>query len=471
MNLKTANIITLGSILGAAVSFCTVPIITWFFSQEDIGRFSMYQLALNLGMILISLDMHQAYVREYYETEQKEQLLKISLFSGSVVFAIVFLISEVLNFSLSKLLFNIESRVIDVFVLLGIYITFIINILVHVLRMHNFAWAFAFTQVIPKIGYIVVLGVGVYFYKNYNYNFLIYANIFVLLLSLGCLIFFLKKDLYKAIIIKLDRKKLNQMLAFSLPLVFGSLSYWALTSIDRVFLKNLSNYNELAIYAVASTLAGGIGVLVTVFSNLWHPIVYKWMEEGIDSKKVLAINELMVIFICLLWSFVGMFSWIVLYFFPQSYSGVASILVGCIAMPLLYMLSETTTIGIGLTRKTIYAMFATLIALILNISINYFLVEKYGAKATTIASMSAFTLFLILRTEFSSFLWMSLSRWRMYVAVLLYFSITLLIVLEVFSGKINNAFIWFLSLFFVLSLYFTRVKRLFESLRLRDFKW
>ena len=69
MNLKTANIITLGSILGAAVSFCTVPIITWFFSQEDIGRFSMYQLALNLGMVLISLDMHQAYVREYYETE------------------------------------------------------------------------------------------------------------------------------------------------------------------------------------------------------------------------------------------------------------------------------------------------------------------------------------------------------------------------------------------------------------------
>ena len=140
-------------------------------------------------------------------------------------------------------------------------------------------------------------------------------------------------------------------------------------------------------------------------------------------------------------------------------------------MPLLYMLSETTTIGIGLTRKTIYAMFATLTALILNISINYFLVEKYGAKATTIASMSAFALFLILRTEFSSFLWMSLSRWRMYVAVLLYFSITLLTVLGVFSGQMNNAFIWLLSLIFVLLLYFKRVKGLFESLRLRDFQW
>lgn len=471
MNLKTANIITLGSILGAAVSFCTVPIITWFFSQEDIGRFSMYQLALNLGMILISLDMHQAYVREYYETEQKEQLLKISLFSGSVVFVIFFSIFQFLSFSLSELLFNVQSQIIDFFVLLAIYITFIINILIHVLRMHNFAWAFAFTQVIPKVGYILILGVGVYFYKNYNFDMLIYANLFVLFLSLGCLIFFLKQDLYKAIIIKLDREKLKQMLFFSLPLVLGSLSYWTLTSIDRIFLKNLSNYNELAIYAVASTLAGGIGVLVTVFSNLWHPIIYKWVKESIDTKKVLAVNESMVIFICLLWSFIGIFSWIVLYCLPQSYSGVASILVGCVAMPLLYMLSETTTIGIGLTRKTIYAMLATLIALILNIVINYFLVGKYGAKATTIASMSAFTLFLILRTEFSSFLWISFSRWRMYIAVLLYFFITLLTVLDVFNGHMNIAFVWFASLIFVLFLYTARVKRLFESLRLRDFQW
>jgi len=467
MNLKTANIITLGSILGAAVSFCTVPIITWFFSQEDIGRFSMYQLALNLGMILISLDMHQAYVREYYETEQKEQLLKISLFSGSVVFVIVFSIFQFLSFSLSELLFNVKSQIIDFFVLLAIYITFIINILIHVLRMHNFAWAFAFTQVIPKIGYIIILGMGVYFYKNYNFDMLIYSNIFVLFLSLGCLIFFLKQDLYKAIIIKLDREKLKQMLVFSLPLVFGSLSYWALTSIDRIFLKNFSNYNELAIYAVASTLASGIGVLVTVFSNLWHPIVYKWVKEGIDTKKVLAVNELMVVFICLLWSFIGIFSWMVLYFLPQSYSGVASILVGCVAMPLLYMLSETTTIGIGLTRKTIYAMLATLIALILNFLINYFLVGQYGAKATTIASMSAFTLFLILRTEFSAFLWLSFSRWRMYIAVLLYFFITLLTVLDIFNSYMIIVFVWFASLIFVLFLYTARVKSLFESFRLR----
>lgn len=470
MNIKNANIITLGSILGAAVSFCTVPIITWFFSQDDIGRFSMYQLALNLGMILIGVDMHQAYVREYYETEQKEQLLKISLFTGSIVFIIVFVVFEILNFSLSNLLFKINSPILDICILTGVYITFFINILVHVLRMHNFAWAFAFAQVIPKMGYLITIGSVVYYYKSYNFDLLIYANILVLLLTLGCLTFFLKKDIYNAAIIKLDRKKLVKMLAFSLPLLFGSLSYWALTSIDRIFLKNLSSYNELAIYVVASTLAGGVGVIVTVFSNLWHPIVYKWVKEGINIKKVLIINELMVVFICLLWSFIGVISWLTLYFFPKSYNGIESILVGCIAMPLLYMLSETTTIGISLKRKTIYAMLATFTALTLNFLINYFLVEKYGAKGATIASMSAFTIFLILRTEFSSYLWVSFSRWRMYVAILIYYTVTFLVVFEIFNSLKFEIFAWISIMIFTLVLYFQRLVWFLKKVSQRELK-
>ncbi|WP_372375598.1 oligosaccharide flippase family protein [Acinetobacter ursingii] len=180
--------------------------------------------------------------------------------------------------------------------------------------MHNFAWAFAFTQVVPKLGYIVCLISIVYIYKNYNFELLIFTNIFVLSLTVFCLIFFLKDEVLKAIKIKTNLKKLKEMLAFSLPLVFGSLSYWALTSVDRVFLKTFSNFKELALYAVASTLAGGIGVFVTVFSNLWHPIVYKWINKGVDVHKILNVNELMVVLVCLLWSLVGMFSWLSTFF-------------------------------------------------------------------------------------------------------------------------------------------------------------
>lgn len=469
MELKSANIIALGSILGAGFGFLTIPIITWFFSQEDIGRFSIYQVTLNLGMILVTLDLNQAYVREYYETDQKEQLLKIALLSGSFVFLIIMPIL-LNNISISNLIFNINSQIMDFCIYLGIYVMFFINILTHVLRMHNFAWKFAFAQVVPKAGYLLFLGVMLYFFSDYDFENLILVNVLVLSLSLGCLIVFLKDDLYKALIIKLDRLKLKEMLRFSLPLVIGTLSYWALVSIDRFFLKYESTYTELALYSVAATLASGVGVLVTVFSNLWHPIVYKWISEGIDKNKILLVNECMVVVICFLWSLIGVSAWIVVYVFPSVYSDTRFLLVSCVAMPLLYMLSETTTVGIGLSRKTIYSMLASFFALVINITINYLFVKEYGAKAATIASMSAFILFLILRTEFSSFLWVSLPRWKMYFSVLLYYGITFFVVFEKFKTLGVEIFVWIMAFILVLILYSKRINQLFNRFKLREVK-
>ncbi|MEI2513221.1 lipopolysaccharide biosynthesis protein [Acinetobacter soli] len=458
MNIKTANIITLGSILGAGIGFFTIPIITWFFTQEDIGRFSLYQLALNLGMILISLDMHQSYVREYYDSENKAEILRNALIPGTIFFIVIVIFLIVTKISLSNLLFGFDSKLINFLLIIGVYITFIINILVHVIRMYNFAWAFSFAQVVPKLGYILCLISIVYICQNYNFELLIFTNIFVLSLTVFCLLFFLKDEVFKAIKIKTNSKKLKQMLAFSLPLVVGSLSYWALTSIDRIFLKKFSNFEELALYAVASTLAGGVGVFVTVFSNLWHPIVYKWVNEGIDINKVININELMVVLVCILWSLVGMFSWISSFFFPQSYNGVSIILVGCVAMPLLYMLSETTVIGIGLTKKTIYAMIAILMSLFLNIIINYFLISKYGSKAATVASMSAFVLFLILRTEFSSSLWISLPRKKMYFSIFMYYFFTLSVISGFLNNTMYNTIAWLGLLLVVCTMYYKRLR-------------
>ncbi|MCU4418139.1 lipopolysaccharide biosynthesis protein [Acinetobacter bereziniae] len=470
MEFKSANIIALGSILGAGFGFLTIPIITWFFSQEDIGRFSIYQVTLNLGMILITLDLNQAYVREYYEIDQKEQLLKIALLPGSLIFVITIPLLILSNFSISSLIFNINSRLMDFCIYLGIYVMFFINILAHVLRMHNFAWKFAFAQIVPKAGYLLFLGVMLYFFVDYNFEKLILINVFVLSLSLACLALFLKDDLHKALRAKLDIVKLKEMLRFSLPLIIGTLSYWALVSIDRFFLKYESTYNELALYSVAAILASGVGVLVTVFSNLWHPIVYKWISEGIDKEKILLVNECMVVVVCFLWSLIGVFAWSVVYIFPSVYSDTRFLVVSCVAMPLLYMLSETTTVGIGLSRKTIYSMLASFLALIFNMVINYLFVKEYGAKAATIASMSAFTLFLILRTEFSSLLWVSLPRWKMYFSIMLYYVITFFVVFEKFENVGVEILAWIMAFILVLILYSKRISQQFKRFKLREVK-
>ena len=60
MNLNYISSFAIGPIISAAFSLITIPFLTWFFSVEDIGRFTMVQITLGLTVSLLSLAMHQA---------------------------------------------------------------------------------------------------------------------------------------------------------------------------------------------------------------------------------------------------------------------------------------------------------------------------------------------------------------------------------------------------------------------------
>ena len=421
-------------------------------------------------MILIGLDMYQAYVREYYETEQKEVLLKLAFIPGMLLLVVCFVLFQLVDFSISGYFFGQGSQILDNCIFTGVVFLFCINLLSHVLRMQGRGWAFSAPQIIPKLGYLLFLLFMVLLYKERNYIELIITNVFVLFLSTLCFVFILWEDIKKAWAAKYNKIIIKQMLTFSLPLLAGSLAYWALISIDRLILSYFTNFKEVGIYVVATSLAAGVGVFATVFSNLWHPLVYKWVKEGIDPKRIAFINELMVLAVSFLWSLVGFFSWSIEYFFPKQYDGVQYIVVACVAMPLLYMLSETTNVGIGISRKTGYAMITSLVALLVNIVVNCVAVPLHGVKGTALASMMTFISFLILRTEFSSFLWVSLPRGKMYIFLMIYFVLTVMQVFEIFNNIFVSSIAWVLGFVVICVLYFDKISWGFEKVKLRGFK-
>lgn len=377
--------------------------------------------------------MHQAYVREYYEVNEKEILLKLAFLPGIIIFIVYILISQIMDISISKYFLGTESNILDLCIVLGVFFLFIINLFSHVLRMQGKGWSFSATQIIPRLGYLIIVIFIVCFLKEINYQQLIITNVLVLFFSILCFTYILWEEIKQGYKAKYDAIILKKMLSFSFPLLAGSISYWALTSMDRLMLSYFMDFDDLGVYVVAVTLASGIGVFVTVFSNLWHPIVYKWVKEGIDHTKIVLVNEVMVLGVAGLWTLVGICSWSFVYIFPIQYAEIQYIIVACVAMPLLYMLSETTNIGIGISRRTGYAMLSSVLALSINVIVNYFTIPKFGIKGTALASMTAFVFFLVFRTEFSCYLWMQLPRLKMYIFLMIYSILTLIHVFEIFS--------------------------------------
>jgi O-antigen/teichoic acid export membrane protein len=122
----------------------------------------------------------------------------------------------------------------------------------------------------------------------------------------------------------------------------------------------------------------------------------------------------MLIAVVCLFSLGGLFSWLVDFVLPANYVNVKYILVASLGFPLLFTLSETTAVGIGLSRKTAYTMLASLSALLINVVANALLVPRFGAGGAAVSTCLAFWAFLILRTEFSIISWKTMPRFEMY---------------------------------------------------------
>lgn len=451
MNIKKIGSFALGPILGAFLGFVTLPLIAWLFPKEDIGRFSMYQAVLGFGVMLFSLAMHQAYVREYHEISNKGLLLKLTALPGVILFALTGLILFFLPLRLSQWVFDISSLKLDLLVIIGLFFSFLINILTHVLRMQERGIAFSIAEVMPRISYLLFVVAVVIFFHGRSFEDLVLSNIVALSVTLVALIYLVRMDVREALLAGYDKKRMKEMLAFSLPLVVGSLAYWALTTMDRFFLRALSGFDELALYAVTVSIASVAAVLSTIFSNLWHPLVYRWVSEGIRIEKVQAVIDYTFLGVLAVWSLAGAFSWVISFLLPGEYAKIQYLIVACIAMPLMYMLSEATVIGVGITRRSLFSMLASVMALLANLILNFLLIPKLGAAGAAIASALSFAIFFIIRTEASCYVWKSIRRGGIYVLLFFYFMLTLVFALQGIKSTLTASILW-VALFLLSSL-------------------
>lgn len=418
MNAKKIAAFAVGPIGGAALGFVTLPIITWFYSAEDIGRIAMLQVMSSFCILLFSLGLDQAYVREYHETEQKPELLKATLLPGFLLLLAGILICLLIPGLISNALFSIDSAQISWLIAACFLATFVSRFLSLILRMQEKGLAFSMSQVLPKFLFLLII--GSYYLASLGFDFLklIIAHTLSILAVTIIYAWNTHNEWLAAINQKINFTKLKAMLRYGMPLIMGGAAFWGLTAMDKVFLRNLSTFEELGIYSVATSFAAAATIFQSVFSTVWAPTVYKWAAEGINTNKIDQVTEYVLTAVVFLFVLAGLFSWLVTYLLPEAYVKVQHILVACMACPLFYTLSETTVVGLGVTRKSGYAMLASLIAVFLNLIGNYLLIPNYGATGAAISTALAFWIFLVCRTELSCLAWRKVPRAKLYTLTL-----------------------------------------------------
>lgn len=404
----------IGPIGSAALGLITVPLITWFFSQEDVGRMAMLNVAMNFSVLLYTLGLDQAYVREFHECTNKPALLKTTLLPGLILLILSLGILFSFDNLISKWLFEIDSLSLSIMVAIVLIANFITRFLSLILRMNERGLAYSMSQLLPKLLLILIIASYVFLTVKKTINNLVLANIISIIFV--CIIYAwnTREQWQAAFKQSIDYDYLKNLLQFGVPLIFGGLAFWGLTATDKILLKELSSFEQLGLYSVSISFAAAVIILKSVFSTVWAPTVYKWAANNEGLENIYKVNRYMLLMVIISFCLAGLLSWLVTFILPEQYNDVRWIIISCLGYPLLYTLSETTVVGIGITRRSSFAMLAAILAFLANIVGNWWLIPLFGAAGAAVSTCVAFWIFFLLRTEFSIYLWQPMPRLTLY---------------------------------------------------------
>ncbi len=319
---------------------------------------------------------------------------------------------------IAVLLFGLDKVVYYWMLVACVVVSFISRFLSLILRMQDRGMAFSMSQVLPKVAFLLVVGLMALPQFSKSFWQLELAYLISLLSVLFAFSWNTRRDWRPALSASCSNEQVRGLISYGLPLIFAGVAYWGLDATSTLTLRSLSTLTELAFYSVSMSFAGVGIVFQTIFTVLWAPMVYKWVAHGADMKRVDHVAHQALAVVCAIWVLSGTFSWVIDFLLPENYRQVKYLMLCSIGQPLLYTLSEVTCVGIGITRRSMLSLWSTLVALVVNVLGSVWLVPAHGAAGAVVANAVAFLVFFIARTEASAYVWRPIPRTKLYVSVI-----------------------------------------------------
>lgn len=400
--IANSGIYTLINLLQKGINFLLIPVLTAYLSTYDYGVVAVVTAINAFLNVFYLLSLNGCLNRFYYEyREDKEKIRK--LFGTIITFVLGFssLLSIVLilghSIFLDPFLKNVDFYPYMLLGMVSVLFNPVFTIYQNTLQARqegkNYGrnnLSFFFTNLILLLTSVIIFDMG--------------AKGVLGALALTNIIFFIYTILQfgKEIKFGIDSVILKQSLKYSLPLVPHALSGVTTNIIDRLFVNSMISTSVTGIYTLGSTFGSIIFLIASGINQAFVP----WFTQQVknqDIKKIPGFAKGLVFVYSLIALGISFFSKeIIKWVTPDAYHeawkivpliAFAFVFHGCyyfFSTPFFYDMS-----GKGSRTLPVFTISAALV----NILLNYFLIEKYGIMGAASATLLA-KLFLVLGLSF-----------------------------------------------------------------------
>jgi polysaccharide biosynthesis protein len=392
---------SIGGYVNAVIGFFMLPFITRILTPEEYGIASLIAILVDMLVIMCSMGLDQGLVRFFYEEDEdnRGRLLYNSISYPIIFFFILSIILFIFKDKITFFILNKNDNFLWKVILVSILFRILHLFSILIIRMQQKGKLFSFLNILLKVSEFLFILILYKIYKN-SYKILILASLFSFILTSLLSIFFERKIWTFSGKEKITKKEL---LKYSFPLVLTMGLTWLFASADKLTIKYFSDLNQVGLYSSSFKIVSIISVIQSGFTTFWTPIVYehysKNPEDTLFYKKA---NDYLSIIFFSMGLGILIFRDLIVFLLGDKYYLSKFIMPMLIFIPVMYLISETTVMGISFKKKSKYFLYISIVVSITNILGNIILVPFLGAKGAAISTGISYILFFVLRTYFSN---------------------------------------------------------------------
>jgi O-antigen/teichoic acid export membrane protein len=393
---KDTAIYGISTIIGRFLGFFLVPFYTNVISTHDFGIYSNIYAYLAFLNIVFIYGMDAAFMKYASLNDESE---KRKIFSTAYLF--VFLTSIALSVFLYLLktplshLMEIPAELTKLYYYLIFILIFDTLALVPFSNLRLERKAGKFTAI--KLTNIL-LNISLNFILVLKYKMGIEAIFIANLIASAFSFFVLTPDIFKMLLLKIDKELLAKFLKFGLPYLPASLAAMIVQVVDRPVVLAMTNESTLGIYQANYKLGIFMMLFASMFQFAWQPFFLNNAKEKNAKELFAKVLTLFMIVSSLIWILLTLFveDFARFEFLPGKSIIGKEYLSGIAIVPIILLAYLFNGIyynfqaGIYIEEKTKYFPYVTGAGAVVNVVVNILLIPLLGIIGAALATLASY---------------------------------------------------------------------------------
>ena len=389
---KNTIIIFIGKFCTQFITLLLLPLYTHFLSTEDYGYIDLIQTYLTFFIPLILLKIDAGIFRFLIDARKSEEEKNKIITNGIFIMFVELIISTIL-FAVAVKIFSIKYSILIVMNLISLSVlTFLLQIVRGIGKNKQYSFSSIIAAIVTIVLNLIFL-VG--FHKNGKY-----VLIASLISNIICTIYLLivNKILKNVKIKYIDKKLIKDLLKYSIPMIPNELSWWIVHVSDRTIISYALGVAANGTYSVSCKFSNILSSIFNIFNLSWQESAALHINDT-DKDEFFSnvINKVFNLFICFCIGILACLPFVFELLIKDSYreaykyvpilllANIFSVLIGLIGS--IYVAKKMTKE----VAKT------TMIAAIINLTIDIALIKVIGIYAAAISTLVSYMLLAIYR--------------------------------------------------------------------------